>query len=157
MKDSMCCSPSGDETCGWCKGPMGPGHNKLCCMILVSEALLVIGLVALVAAWITAAKSITWMGLSSDHLFHDALAFLILSLMGRMKADHLKGELMMSWMDDCEECGCDEGGCGSGGCGNGGCGGESEKDECCGGCGEGQCCGGGDACNGSCSPKEGGK
>ncbi|MBI4458290.1 hypothetical protein HY633_04980 [Candidatus Uhrbacteria bacterium] len=129
MCDNACgCGPGGSKgqtceskSCEWCRTPLGSGHTMACSLWVCGEVLFFLGIISLIAAWVTNYQGSTWLGFESDHLFHDATAFLILSLMAKMKMRSYKLKLKLS------------GGCGEG-CGSGGCGGECGGD-----CGEGGC------------------
>ena len=124
MHEGECgCGPAGADAkgqmaepkkCEWCRTPLGGGHARACCTWFCAEVFLVLGLVALIAAWVTNYQGTTWLGFESDYLFHDAIVFLIRSLMAKMKMRSYKMKLMMG--DGCGE---------GGGCGSGSCGGES--------------------------------
>ncbi|MBI2099530.1 hypothetical protein HYT45_03960 [Candidatus Uhrbacteria bacterium] len=86
----QCCQEEGKiEGASQCKegacSPHGEGrwHNRWCVLgcLLAKKLLLLAGLVALVAAWVTERTGELFLGLDSNHLFHDALALLLLFLL----------------------------------------------------------------------------
>ena len=138
-QNEMTASDKDAKTCEWCHSPRGMGHGKACAMWFLSELFCLLGLIALVAAWVTNYRGTTWLGVESDHLFHDAIAFLVLCVIFRMKKRDAKHAMMMKMMmGGCGgECGGGScGGAGGGNCGQGGCGGD-----CAGSCGSGSGCG----------------
>lgn len=132
----------GSSTCEWCRSPLGRGHWKSCTLWFCAELFFLLGLIALVAAWVTDYRGTTWLGVESDYLFHDAIAFLLLSAICKLKKISFKqSKLTMMLMDSCgDECGPDSSCCGSSACGEGGCGGDCQGGDC------GPDCPKGDAC-----------
>ena len=95
----MSCSNC-EAPCGLCSSPRGQGHLKSCLAWLASELTLAVGVVALIAAWVTNYYDTVFLSLDADHLFHDAIALLILSLIIDRKAKAIREKL---WMNACDE------------------------------------------------------
>lgn len=74
------CGCGSEAGCKMCGTSMGSGHALRCSKHVCAKLLWVLGVVALVGAWVADRRGAPVWGFTADHLFHDAIAFLVLAV-----------------------------------------------------------------------------